>query len=159
TTVREYDLSYTSGNNATRSLLSSVQETGWDANGNNPVTLPATSFSYVNSGLPFVVTGPTYVGSGQASIIADVNGNSKNDITLFYKQTVGGALVGNVALDQTVQVSPTPPDYWANQTNGGCNSAYPPAEIGTRLVDVNADGKADVVRGLWNYTTSTTTWE
>src|SRR5262249_11804973 len=53
TVVREYDLSYTSGNNGVRSLLSSVQELGWDANHQNQVTLPAMTFGYISSTTAF----------------------------------------------------------------------------------------------------------
>jgi hypothetical protein len=43
-------------------------------------------------------------------------------------------------IDQTTEVDTVnPPDYWASLTS--------PIERGVRYVDVNADGKADVVRG------------
>jgi hypothetical protein len=53
TTVREYDLSYTTGDNRVRSLLSSFQESAWDANGNNAVPFPAETFSYYSGNADF----------------------------------------------------------------------------------------------------------
>jgi hypothetical protein len=74
-TVRQYALTYGTGDNGVRSLLTSLQETGWDSNGANAVTLPALTFSYVNDSNWFAENGHG-VKNG-SYVIADVNGNSK----------------------------------------------------------------------------------
>lgn len=148
--VREYNLSYTTGNNGNRSLLSSVQENGYDANHQNQVSYPAITFGYISSTTAFVwpVAG---LGSGAASghVIADVNGNSINDVTAFVSN--GGApptLTGTVWQEGNTNsaASVTPPEFWSD-TQSGCDAPRPD-ERGTRFVDVNADGKADVVQSI-----------
>jgi hypothetical protein len=138
TTVREYDLSYGSGNNGVRSLLSSVQQKGWDQNGQNGVTLPAMTFSYANTSTWFV--GPSGVKNG-SYVIADINGDSLNDWTEAYVPF----LPSSPSAFSNSGSLPTPPGYWGFQESS-CLS-YRPAELGLRLVDVNADGKADYIQG------------
>jgi hypothetical protein len=145
TTVREYDLSYTAGNNSTRSLLSSIQETGWDANGNNPVTLPAETFSYVNDSSQFVAHGGV---KSAAWVVGDINGDSIQDVTVAYAPSPYHAISSNGNL-------PTPPGYWAG-SDITC-LAYHPLDVGFRFVDVNGDGKADYIQGQYNYTTGVST--
>jgi RHS repeat-associated protein len=156
TIVRQYTLSYGSGNNGTRSLLSSVQETGWDSNGQNAVSLPAETFSYVNdSSNGFVVGQPGGLpAKSPAYVIADVNGNSINDETVAYNNSGNvGFTVADGATGPTNL--PTPPYNWAN-TDATCS--YRAQETGARFVDTNADGKADYVHGDYNYTTGVSTF-
>jgi Salmonella virulence plasmid 65kDa B protein len=145
TIVREYDLSYTAGNNGVRSLLSSFQENAWDTNGNNEVTLPAETFSYVNDSSGGFIGRPTGGNiKSQADVVADINGDAKPDVTWTYNNS--GTLTGYTEPGGGNAVSlPTPPDYWAS-TDNTCESPEA-AERGFRLVDVNADGKADYIQG------------
>src|SRR5262249_26525316 len=79
TTVRKYLLGYGAGENGYRSLLTSVQQQGYDDN-NNLTSLPATTFSYASSSTQFyTASGGVNPVNGQAWVIADTNGNGIND--------------------------------------------------------------------------------
>lgn len=141
TTVGTYALSYGVGANGTRSMLTSVQRTGYDESG-TPTTLPAASFTYMSSTTPFYK--PSLSGSyklrGQAYLAADSNGNGIDDINRFYDQQDGSGLHAEIYADQTSYSNSTvPPQYWAVGTG--------PNEQGTRFMDVNGDGKPDLIRG------------
>jgi len=162
--VREYNLAYTHGNNGYRSLLSSIQENGWSPSGTES-SLPAETFGYISSTTAFVWPAASpYRVYGAGWVVADANGNGVNDITNFYQ--TGGAALGSVLVqDQTSQLSPTPPDFWATDPYcTGCDDRHMPKETGVRFVDVNADGKADVADSgtaslyLNNYTNGSYSW-
>ena len=81
-TVREYNLSYTNGNNGVRSLLSAIQEDGYDIN-NTKISLPSLSLGYINSSTQFYApNGGTEVGN--AYVVADSQGDGQNDSNVFY---------------------------------------------------------------------------
>ena len=151
--VRKYALSYTTGNNGYRSLLSGIQETGQD-DSNNQVTLPAMTFNYMSSSTPFVSAGQ----QGHGWVYADVNGDGTTDSAVLYQSPYNGQLYNSICPNNNSSgcggASQTP-SYWASQSNGA--DPYPAQETGTRFVDLNGDGKADVVQGVYNYTTSTST--
>ena len=143
--LRKYLLSYGAGINGNRSLLTSVQQQGYDDN-NNLVSLPATSFTYASS------TGQFYTRNGVTSAafqVADTNGNGINDRNEFYYTgCVNGACTTglHIYMDSTSYVdhyndSQSPPGFWASSPGDN------PNEHGTRYVDVNGDGKPDVVNG------------
>src|SRR6516165_1584980 len=116
TTVREYDLSYTTGDNGVRSLLSSFQETGWDANGNNAVTLPAETFAYYSGGQFFGRSpGGIHIKS-QAYVVADINGNSKPDVTVAYQGTPNQGFTYADGAGSSSNL-PTPPGYWSSSVS------------------------------------------
>ena len=144
TKVRQYTLGYTTGNNGTRSLLASVQETGWNDSGVQ-TTLPPETFSYASSTTPFV-SQKGFI--GQAYVVADVNGDGVNDVTVAYSQPVAGGYGVNIAPSIGSVTSVSVPTVWAL---GG--SSITPIENGTRLVDVNGSGKASIINGFYNYTT------
>ncbi|MBR0960891.1 LamG-like jellyroll fold domain-containing protein [Bradyrhizobium japonicum] len=167
--VRQYNLSYTVGNNGTRSLLSSVQETGWNDAGTQ-TTLPPTLFGYDSTTTPFYTPGPSGGGGGgvitsPAQVVTDVNGNGINDTTVFYVDSFGQAH-GTVLADGasppsvwTANVSAAP-DYWSSGVSSASCPNGPPAliyERGVRFLDINGDGKADVVTSFHNYTTGADT--
>jgi hypothetical protein len=156
--VRRYDLSYTTGNNSNRSLLSSVQQTGWDEN-SNAVSLPSMTFGYVSSSTPFVWRAPSaaHALSDSAYIAGSVKGNGLNDVAHFYHNTTTGLDGGDLWINNvTTFASDTisPPDYWSTTCNCGGGG---PAERGVRFVDVNGDGKLDVIRGFLYDSTPTNT--
>jgi YD repeat-containing protein len=121
TTTRKYLLGYGTGNNGKRSLLTSIQQQGYDDNG-NLTSMPSTTFSYASSSTSFVSTNSVL---GQAYVVADTNGDGINDVSHY---TSGGQ-----------------PEYWASSISA--NPWYSPVERGTRFIDVNSDGKADLIRG------------
>ena len=143
--LRKYLLSYSSGMNGVRSLLTSVQQQGYDDN-SNLVSLPATSFTYASS------TGQFYTLNGVTSAafqVADTNGNGINDRNEFYSPgCVNGVCTTglHIYMDSTTYVdhyndSQSPPGFWASSPGDT------PDEHGTRYVDINGDGKPDVVNG------------
>src|SRR5262249_2589801 len=120
--VREYNLSYTSGNNGLRSLLSSVQENGYDANHQNQVTLPAMSFTYVSDSSPFVAPA-SGIAVNAAVVVADANGDGVNDATVskFINGNVAGTVYPGGAGGRTsVNVG----EYWG-AAGTVCNSINP----------------------------------
>ncbi|ANV99357.1 hypothetical protein LMTR13_03350 [Bradyrhizobium icense] len=141
-TVRQYDLTYSTGHNGYRSLLSAVQQKGYDEN-NNLTTLPATTFGYVSSTTQYYAPGVRTIESS-AYAVADTNGDAINDINVFS----GGAGNGNLFLGGGINAisvpsaSLPPPEYWADIV-----TVYSPLERGVRYIDINGDGKADAIRG------------
>jgi RHS repeat-associated protein len=152
-TVRQYNLGYTTGNNGTRSLLSSVQENGWNPNGAQ-VTYPPLSFTYTSSSTPFVAAGTQNV-LGPGWIVGDTNGDALNDTTVLYKNDFSGSSIGLVWKNNAGgSTNINSPEVWAHRPGSSCQT-YSPYETGTRLVDINADGKSDIVKGVWDGSTTT----
>jgi hypothetical protein len=138
--VRQYALGYTSGNNGVRSLLNSIQQSGNGDSGTT--TLPPLTLSYISTTTQFATPGGLI---GPAWIAADINGDGVNDNNVFF-------LDGTPATSSLVNGTANyVPEYWA--TYGGSPDTHPPLERGTRFLDINADGKADIVRGYFNYST------
>jgi RHS repeat-associated protein len=142
TTVRKYPLTYGVGDNGYRSLLTSVQQEGYDDN-SNLTSLPPITFTYATTSTQFYSPGQ---GGGQAQVwaITDTNGNGINDDNQFYHNDLSGLNEETMIIDNVTGVSGSfhPPDIWAYNSNPDG-----PREQGTRYLDVNGDGKADVVRG------------
>ncbi len=153
-TVRQYNLSYTTGNNGNRSLLSSIQENGYDDN-NVQTSLPAMTFSYVSSSTSFATTTGSGIVNGDPYLAADVNGDGQNDSTNIECVSGSGPENGYIYPDGATSTTFTPPQVnnlcWSSGTTG--NGAL--NETGTRFVDVNADGKADIVQSSYSTTTRT----
>ncbi len=149
--LTKYILSYTTGSNGSRSLLSSVQRQGY-AEDDTLTVLPATTFTYKNSPTMFYAPGNSGGMSltSQAYIPADVNGNGINDVAYFYDNNNGTGSHALLYIDQTTEVSGyVPPDYW-----GYLSTAQ---ERGVRFLDVNGDGKTDLLKGFQNDQAGTTT--
>jgi len=120
-----------------------MQEAGWDSNGQNAVTLPAETFSYVNDTNPFVTNGNGV--TSPAIVVADVNGDAIPEKTVSFDN----GFAHQTTVNRTVV--PTQP-VWAYSENSCLQQRQ--QEYGVRFVDTNADGKADVVTGSWNYTSN-----
>ncbi|MCL9971949.1 MAG: hypothetical protein NBV63_00885, partial [Candidatus Pacebacteria bacterium] len=152
--VSSYTLGYGYGSNGKRSLLTSIQRTGYDEGGVG-TTLPAYQFGYASSSQLFVAQSDTSSGGmkvlSAAHVAADINGNGRNDIAVSYINTAfpynGGA---EWYLDQgggsKYYQGQTMPRSWSTNTAGN----FTATEEGTRFVDANGDGKADVIKGYQN---------
>jgi hypothetical protein len=141
---RKYLLGYGAGNNGYRSLLTSLQEQGYDDN-QTLTSPPATTFSYISATSSFL----TQNGVSESSyVVADANGNGINDVSVMYGVSPMGGLINGTQLGSAT------PDYWAGTSTTPYNN-YPPWERGVRFVDVNADGKADVARGYYDNSSHT----
>jgi RHS repeat-associated protein len=151
--VRKYLLSYGSGNNGVRSMLTSVQEEGYD-DSSNLTTLPAMTFNYVSTSTQFYTPGSsTLYAKGQSYVVADTKGDGINAVNEFYYNNSTNATGSQMLIDQnTLVTNVVPPDWWALAPNPPT-----PQERGVRYIDVNADGKADVARGYWDDIAGTST--
>jgi RHS repeat-associated protein len=153
TMVRQYALSYGTGSNGYRSLLTSIAETGRDDDGVQ-VTLPAMTFTYVASTSPaYTPSDSTMNVDGQSYVVSDTNGDSRNDVNKFYFNQSSSATGSSMFINQSTSVTNVvPPDYWTLTPDPALAQ-----ERGTRYLDVNGDGRADLARGMWNNAGATTT--
>ncbi len=143
--ARAYKLTYTASRNTQRSLLTSVQQYGSDAtlDSSGTVTggtsLPAVTMTYQAGGVGFSHQSfNASVGGEGANIkdyLADVDGDGKSDLVRIWKN-------GDNAY---AQVNPSNgsgfPDQSFNASVGNWNAAFK-----DYFVDVNGDGKSDLVR-------------
>src|SRR3989344_784759 len=148
--VRKYTLSYTSGNNGNRSLLQSVQETGRDENAVE-LPLPAITFEYASSTSLFYEPSEDQTLYTSALVVGDRNGDALNDITISY---IGHSPVvpwyrfwtntgTNGSFSETFEEDTTlVPETWATENGVG---RYLAADSRTKLIDINADGKNDLI--------------
>jgi RHS repeat-associated protein len=146
-TILLYTLNYSVGVNGKRSLLQSVQQTGYDVN-NIATSLPATTFSYENNSTVTdkwvqknitIPSGFNY--HNQWSAFADINGDGLPDLVSAFQGT-NGVVTQQVALNtgngnfEMTNDFPLPSDFlmyiYPNSTNYS-------------FVDVNGDGKADIL--------------
>jgi len=144
TTVRKYLLGYRSGSNNKRSLLTSFQQQGYDEN-NTLTSLPAMTFTYASSSAQFFSPGGGgHTVNGQQWLIADTDGNGINDTNSFFHNDFSNLVQEQMVLNNTTLTDNTftPPDYWAS----GPTSPLYGQERGVRYLDLNGDGKADVIR-------------
>jgi RHS repeat-associated protein len=140
TTVRKYLLGFGTGNNGYRSMLTGVQQIGFDDN-NVMTTQPTTTISYLSSNFQFYAPGPKQI-SNQAYVVADSNGDGINDINNFTAlPNTDYVWFGNTTSTSTIPGSGvSTAEYWADASGN-------PIERGTRYIDINGDGMADFVRG------------
>jgi hypothetical protein len=118
TTVRQYDLAYGVGDNGYRSLLTSVQQKGYDDN-NVQTTLPPMTFAYATSSTQFY--GPAIRAiNGAAYAVADTDGDGINDVNLFMPGLGEGFMWADNAASAIAvpDSSHAPPEYWANTISG-----------------------------------------
>jgi YD repeat-containing protein len=138
--VRKYLLGYGTGHNGYRSLLTSVKEQGYDDNG-NLTSLPATTFTYSTSSAMFYAPGSATIQS-PGFVVTDVQGDGTNDTSVFTSQ-YSHIFINNNAASTSV----SGPDYWAVKNGAGVEE---PSDRGVRFIDINGDGKADVIKGYRN---------
>jgi RHS repeat-associated protein len=146
--IRKYALTYTTGANGVRSLLSSVTESGRDESG-AVATLPATSFSYQTHDVGWHDIDATWkVPAGfindtptdQGVRLVDVNGDGRPDITGGYLDSGPWPTYLNNGAN------------WDSATTSAWALPEPVAmewnrrDAGTRFADLNGDTLVDVVR-------------
>ena len=158
TWVRKYVLAYTTADNGTSTLLSSITESGQNSSG-TLVTLPAATFSYQTSTpgwassstwdppTPFVIANGTNYDTG--SVVVDVNGDALADV-----------LVGTVESGTSTYAA------WINTGSGWASSsvwiasstpfAINGGDDGVRIADVNGDGLPDILS--YDANSSSTAW-
>lgn len=150
--VRKYSLSYTTGQNTARSLLSSIQLTGKDVLGVE-TSLPATAFQY-SSTTPGFEDHTNLTVFNAARTVADTDGNGLPDLNVFYNDIyeIPQDVEGSITLNQypyftTSEVNP--PDTYSSQLiTGSWGQGYDYYERGVRYVDVTGDGKGDLLRSI-----------
>ena len=151
TWTRKYALSYTTGDNGLRSLLSSITESGQDES-SNVTTLPATSFTYYTSTTGWesdttTWTAPQSVGGALQSFL-DVNGDALPDIIESY--TASPSDLKKVFLNNgdgtwTNNTGLQPPILFRkNEIRGGSHDDT--WDQGVRVVDVNGDLLPDIIK-------------
>lgn len=151
-TVRTYNLRYTNGINERRSLLVGVTETGYE-NG-VPTALPEEVFQYEGDQLPTwtlnnTVDFPEPLGKRDLGVrFGDMNGDGLTDIVRNYK--FDGIEIRRVHINKgdgswDIDV----PWDWSDinkpflyKIDASPDKYY---DMGARLIDVNGDGKSDLV--------------
>lgn len=149
--VREYLLTYSAGDNGVRSLLSHIEEVGYDEQG-QVVRYPKTEFEYNDSNPGWTLNqsdwqAPTIFSNGYQGMY-DVNGDSLPDIVESYPAWRDDGI--NTFLNQADQTwsnneNLSPPILFReNEVRGG---AYGGAwDQGVRVGDLNGDLLPDIVR-------------
>jgi YD repeat-containing protein len=159
TMVRRYALAYTTADNGRNSVLQSITEAGQDEAANQ-ITLPATTFSYQKSIKTYTASttwnAPIYfirngIDGGNRSV--DINGDGLPDLfaAAFFGTgaTASSSYINNGA-GWTVDSTWKPPSIDI------ISSGH---ELGVRFVDVNGDGRTDIMEGDGaTGSISTTTW-
>lgn len=148
--THRYQLTYKSGDNSFRSLLASMQESGWNAIAGT-TTLPAVQFGYTTSTnswtentattTKWVLPSPGYhfVGSGgedNGARVFDLNGDALPDIAY-----------GNANVWLNTGTTWTSSGSYTLPVNPGTASA----DQGVRFGDVNGDGVVDFVQAISCY--------
>jgi YD repeat-containing protein len=142
--VHKYDLGYAAGDNKRRSLLSSITETGRDGSGTT-LALPATTIKYHASTTGWTEDtawdAPSRFSNGAdlGVRLADVNGDGLVDMVQGHAPS-GASTTNKVFLNTgsgwSENGSWSSPEIFSDNGN----------DTGARLVDVNGDGFADIVK-------------
>ncbi len=159
TWVRKYELDYTTGDNGSRSLLSSITETGKDSEGTQ-VSLPATEFTYAkasgqegwaedtNWSVPDVFA---IKGLSAGTRMMDANGDGLQDIVRSHFNQWNEETTKKVYLNDgdgsgwTYDSARKIPRVFINRRNAECDcSVY---DWGIRQADINGDGFTDLLEG------------
>ncbi len=141
--IRSYELDHSPGDNGSRSLLTSITESGTDAN-NTTITKPATEFTYSESARTWTedesFTFPLAIGNAGSGSLAvyvfDVNGDSLPDVVKA-TQSVKQVFINNGDYTWTEDSSYTIPFSFVS--SGG-------KDLGIRIADINGDGFQDILQ-------------
>jgi RHS repeat-associated protein len=147
TWVRKYALAYTTADNGSTTLLSSITQSGRDSLG-NVVTLPAVTFSYQGH-----TAGWTSSSTWASPMVFSVNGNDIGNRLVDVKNgELSDIISGYVDLSGVGHY-----DAYINNNHGWTeNTSWNPSstpfsnfgsDTGWRLADVNGDGLPDLIRG------------
>lgn len=142
--VKKYVFNYGTGDNAKRNILTTLTETGKDAN-SNTITLPSTTFTqqttnhlWSNQGWSFPEQFISCLFCNDTGTrLADVNGDGFADF-VKYGQSGGPVTYLNNSGDGTFTASTT----W----NSPVTFVASGVDNGTRLLDINGDGLVDIVQ-------------
>ncbi len=159
--LRKYVLDYTTGDNATTTLLSAITESGKDENG-NITTLPSTDFTYQSKIKSWTEDGnysiPVNFGydSGASRVyrpgvkLADVNGDGLVDIVASYNYPAPGG-TEQVFINDGDGTGWTEDTNYSIPTQQGSDPAAPlwfsnglGKDYGVRMFDINGDGYDDI---------------
>ena len=139
--VRKYTLTYGTGNNDKRDLLSEITETGQEEGTTVTKVLPSTKFEHQSTTKSFSSGGPgvpcffVFDDIDSPCRLSDVNGDGLPDVV----DSSGGGIVGKIYLndgDQFVESS-----SWSLPSEERLNFQFG----GARLIDVNGDLLPDIV--------------
>lgn len=154
TWVRKYALSYTTGDNGTRSMLSSITESGQKEDGTGSISKPAISFQYQTATASWTTDTSTYTApvafQDNQQQMLDLNGDGWVDIIESYYTSLGVS-VRTTYLNNADGTWSSNGDYQAPtnrhfqkwETRGGSSTQY--WDQGVRLTDVDGDQLPDMI--------------
>lgn len=163
---RKYTLAYADGDNGGREILNTVTESGRDEVASTTVTLPAVDFDYqttMSDGwsanntswvLPEGIVEAS-TGDDAGTRFADINGDGYQDIVRYFHNPSAGVTIAKMYFhdtstgwveNTTFNWSAAPLPFTKYHT-GGSNHMN---DLGSRLLDLNGDGLADLVVGHYN---------
>ncbi len=158
---RAFNLRYQSGTNDRRTLLAGVTEIGYTHS--STTTLPEVVFSYDGDQLPAwseptSASFPEPMGKQDLGVrFGDLNGDGLTDIVRYYQKEGDGyhTTIKRVHInkgDGTWDINvpwgwddiQVPFAYWQDEVFSNTSGTF---DLGTRLIDVNGDGRSDITVG------------
>ncbi len=146
-TVRTYQLGYGTGDNQSRTMLSSITQVGYSESGGvGTTTLPAVTFSYQTS-----TTTWSEVGASGYQALADFTDSNGFDFGNRLVDINGDALPDWIRNNGTSYVALNIGTGWDTAGSGSNGWTVPivladnSGEKGVRFADINADGLVDLI--------------
>ncbi len=142
--LRKYVLSYTTGDNGYKSLLSSIVESGKDEN-NSTTTLPAVNFTYQGANGGWDNSTSTIPVALKYANILDINGDGYADIMNSFTDSTTTTMVTYLNNTQGGWATSTPyaPPVIFYGTGTNCSPVL--CDKGVRFADLNGDGLVDML--------------